>query len=104
MRRLFAPVILAAVLVSVAAAPVLAIKPVGSCPNTRFVSMDYQQFRALSLSVGVPESLLGPEHQAGWDSFDKNNDGSLCVMDLPDTHGTLDGWVFNVIDNTARAR
>ncbi len=104
MRRLLAPVILATALVSVAAAPVLAAKPVGSCPNTRFVSMGYQQFRTLSLSVGVPESLLGSEHQAGWDSYDKNNDGNLCVMDLPDTPGTLDGWIFNVVDNTARVR
>ena len=63
--------------------------------------MTYTEFRNLSLSLGVPEELLGPEHEAGWNAFDKNNDGMLCVMDLPDTPGDLGGWIFNVIDNTA---
>ncbi len=81
--------------------PVVAAKPDRGCPNAKFAFMDYQAFRDLSLSVGVPEEFLRPEHVAVWEGYDKNEDGWLCVMDLPDTPGTFEGWVFNVIDNTA---
>lgn len=91
---------LALLLVITLSGPALAAKPVRGCPQP-FQQMGYQAFRSLSLSVGVPESLLGSEHQAGWQTRDRNDDGDLCVMDLPDTPGTLDGWVFNVVDNTA---
>ena len=44
--------------------------------------------------------------RAGWaaagDAIDKNDDNMICVKDLPDTPGTENGWIFNVIDNTAR--
>ena len=104
MRRIVAPLVLAAALAAVAAAPVLAAKPVGACPNSSFTSMTYREFRALSVSLGVPEALLGAAHEAGWNSYDKNGDGMNCVMDLPDNAGTLGGWVFNVVDNTAHSR
>ena len=66
--------------------------------------MTYVEVRELSLAVGVPEEFLGAEHRAQWDAIDKNDDGRLCVKDLPDTPGTFFGWIFNVIDNTANRR
>lgn len=104
MRRIFTPLVLAATLAAVAAAPVVAAKPVGECPNGAFTLMSYPEFRALSVLLGVPEDLLGAEHEEGWNTYDRNDDGSLCVMDLPDNAGTLGGWVFNVVDNTAHSR
>lgn len=88
----------------VLAGPVLAARPVGRCGNEGFDLMTYSQFRALSVSVGVPEELLGPEHLAQWNSINKNDDKYLCVKDLPDTPGHLGGWIFNVVDNTARVK
>jgi len=90
-------------LLALTAGPVFAAKPVGRCPNSKFTAMKYSEFRALSVAVGVPEEFLGAEHAAQWDVFDRNDDGTLCVMDLPDTPGTFEGWQFNVIDNTASA-
>ena len=101
MRRIITSLVLAAALAGVAAAPVGAAKPARGCPNDAFTMMTYPAFRALSLALGVPEELLGPEHEAGWNTYDRNDDGLLCVMDLPDNAGTLNGWVFNAIDNTA---
>ena len=95
--------LLGVVLAASVAAPAAAAKPVGGCPNGGFQLMTYQQFRALSISVGVPEPLLGAEHEAAIGNIDKNDDGKICVRDQPDTPGTLGGWIFNVIDNTARA-
>ncbi len=103
MRRITVTFAVIAVALALAG-PVAAAKPVGGCPNPKFELMTYTQFRNLSLSVGVPAELLGPEHAAAWDKFDKNDDGRLCVMDLPDTPGTFFGWIFNVIDNTAKSR
>jgi len=104
MRRSLTVLAMAFTLAAALAAPALAAKPVGACPNPGFVAMTYAQFRALSLQVGVPEELLGAEHAAQFATINKNNDPFVCVMNLPDTPGTLDGWIFNVIDNTARAR
>ena len=95
--------VLGVALAASVALPAAAAKSIGSCPNGDFQLMTYQQFRALSLSVGVPASELGPEHEAAVGDIDKNDDGRICVRDQPDTPGTLDGWIFNVIDNTARA-
>lgn len=83
------------------ASPAIAGKPDRGCPNDGFTAMTYQQFRDLSLSLGIPEELLGEEHAAGWAGYDRNDDGSLCVKDLPDTAGHLGSWVFNVVDNTS---
>jgi hypothetical protein len=99
MRRLSA--LVGIVLALGIAVPASAVKPIGACPNARFDLMNYAAFRALSVSVGVPEALLGPEHLAAWQGFDKNDDTLACVMDLPDNAGTLGGWIFNVVDNTA---
>ena len=104
MQRLLATLATLLVLLITFAQPVAAAKPVGGCPNPKFELMTYTQFRNLSLPVGVPAELLGPEHAAAWDDFDKNNDGRLCVKDLPDTPGTFFRWIFNVIDNTAKSR
>ena len=100
MRAIVVAVISGA-LVAAMAGPVVAAKPSRSCPNEKFTRMDYPTFRALSVSVGVPEALLGAEHLAGWQNIDRSGDGLLCVMDLPDTPGTEGGWIFNVVDNTA---
>lgn len=103
MRRSIPAMLAVMALLLTFAAPAAAAKPVGGCPNGGFELMTYQQFRTLSLSVGVPESLLGAEHEAAVGAIDKNDDGMICVRDQPDTPGTLGGWIFNVIDNTARA-
>lgn len=81
--------------------PAAAAKPIRGCGTGGFELMTYEAFRDLSITVGVPEELLGDEHRAGWDAYDRNGDGSLCVKDLPDTPGHLGSWVFNVVDNTA---
>lgn len=91
----------AVVLALALASPVLAGRPARGCSNDQFVPMSYADFRELSLDVGVPEALLGPDHLAGWRKIDKNGDDILCVKDLPDTKGHLGTWVFNVIDNTS---
>ncbi len=101
MRRVVAVLFATVALIALAAGPALGIKPVGGCPNPKFEPMTYPEFRALSGSVGVPEEFLGEEHAAQWLVYDKNTDGTLCVMDLPDNPGTFFGWQFNVIDNTA---
>ena len=101
MRRL--SLLLGMGLAASVAGPTAATKPVGGCSNGGFELMTYQQFRTLSLAVGVPESLLGAEHEATIGAIDKNDDGRICVRDQPDTPGTLGGWIFNVVDNTARA-
>jgi len=98
MSRLFS-LFLALLLVTAIAGPALAAGPSRGCPNDKFVLLDYEAFRALSLSVGVPEDVIASE--ALWQNTDRSGDGLLCVMDLPDTPGTLDGWIFNVVDNTA---
>ena len=100
MRRLTVVLAIGAMALATAM-PVAAVKPIRGCPNEGFVPMDYTTFRNLSISVGVPLELLGPEHLAGWNVYDRNDDGMLCVKDLPDTPGTLDGWIFNVVDNTS---
>ena len=84
----------------VAVAPATA-SPARSCPNDQFALMTFAQFRALSVAVGVPEVYLGEAWLAKMTSFDKNGDGRVCVMDLPDTPGHYGAWVFNVIDNAA---
>jgi hypothetical protein len=104
MRRVLSPVLLGAILAAALVVPVAAAKPVGACPNPAFEAMTYPEFRELMLELGVPEELLDASHEALFPTFDKNNDGLVCFMDLPDNAGTLNGWVFNAIDNTARAR
>jgi hypothetical protein len=102
MRRVVVMTIVLVALLAVAAGPVAAKKPIRGCPNPSFDQMAMEEFRELSLEVGVPAELLfTPEWEAGWDAYDRNGDGALCVKDLPDTPGTLDGWIFNVVDNTS---
>lgn len=86
------------------AAPVSAAKPVRGCAGD-FALMSIDAFRNVSLAVGVPPELLGEDWEAGLRArFDKNTDSMICVKDLPDTPGTLDGWIFNVVDNTSNHR
>jgi hypothetical protein len=102
MRRTVVVLIAVVALLAAAAGPVAAAKPIRGCPNPSFDQLSMEEFRALSQAVGVPDELLfTPEWEAGWGEFDKNGDGDLCVQDLPDTPGTADGWIFNVIDNTS---
>jgi hypothetical protein len=83
------------------AGPVAADKPVRGCPADK-VSMSRDEFRTLSLSLGIPPELLfNPDWEAGWDAYDKNADTYLCVGDVPNTPGHLDTWIFNVTDNTS---
>lgn len=100
MRRIATTLVIAALTLAVAT-PANAGKPVRGCPNDGFVLMSYSAFRALSIELGVPEDLLGPDHLAAWNGFDRNDDGLACIKDLPDTAGHLGSWVFNAIDNTS---
>lgn len=100
MRRIVTAIAIAALTLAVAA-PANAAKPARGCPNDGFVLMNYPDFRDLSIELGVPEDLLGPDHLAAWNSFDRNDDGLACIKDLPDTSGHLGTWVFNAIDNTS---
>ena len=104
MRRSLNVLAMAFALAAALAAPALAAKPAGACPNPKFVPMTYPQFRALLLQRGVPEEFLGAEHAAQFATLDKNNDSLVCLMERPDTPGTLNGGVFNAVDNTASAR
>ena len=103
MRRSITALMAAVALAIAMAVPALAVKPIGVCPNRQFEALTYAEFLALSRSVGVPEEFLGADHFAAFQAFDKNNDGLVCIKDLPDTPGHLGGWVFNAIDNTANS-
>ena len=100
MRRSL-PLGMGLLLIFVLAGAVSAAKPTRGCGNEGFVIMSYPEFRQLSLDVGVPEELLGPEHETFWNALDRNDDGLACIKDLPDTSGHLGSWVFNAVDNTA---
>jgi len=101
-RRIGATTLIAVGLMSIAlAAPVSAAKPARGCPDGKAL-LTIEQFRTLSIRVGVPPEIVGAEWEAGLRSaFDKNRDGRICVQDLPDTKGHLGTWIFNVTDNTS---
>ena len=83
------------------ASPAAAAKPARGCTQD-FVPMTQAEFKALSLSVGVPADFVeSPEWAATWDAYNRNGDAYLCIKDLPNTPGHLDTWVFNVTDNTS---
>jgi hypothetical protein len=91
----------AALLILAIAAPVYAARPTRGCSDSKVV-MARDDFRQLSIDVGVPPELLfTPVWEAGWASYDKNGDTNLCVGDKPDTPGHLGTWLWNVTDNTA---
>lgn len=91
----------AALLILAIAVPVHAARPTRGCSDGK-VLMARDDFRQLSIDVGVPPELLfTPEWEAGWASYDKNGDTNLCVGDKPDTPGHLGTWLWNVTDNTA---
>jgi hypothetical protein len=102
MRR--APIFIAMLvaLSTLIAGPVAAARPIGGCGNPSFSTMTFEAFREMSRELGVPGELLdSPEYAAHFAKIDKNNDNLVCVKDLPDNAGTLFGWIFNVVDNTA---
>jgi hypothetical protein len=84
------------------AAPTFAVKPDGACPNDGFDKMTYAEFTALEISVGAPQEIIDAL-PAALATIDANDDGSVCVMDGPDTPGHLGAWLFNVIDNTSHS-
>ena len=102
-RRIDAMALMSIGLLSImVAAPVSAAKPARGCSDGKAL-MSIEQFRAMSLSIGVPADLLGADWEAGLRTgVDKNGDGSICVKDVPDTNGHLDTWIFNVVDNTSK--
>jgi hypothetical protein len=94
---------LAAMLMTFAlAAPVLAVKPLGSCPNDGFDAMNLNEFIALELSLGLPPDLV-PAYSAAWASLDRNGDGALCIKDVPDTPGHTGAIYYNAVDNTSHS-
>ena len=90
-----------AMLLLAAAVPASAARPARGCSDDK-VAMTRDEFRDMSLELGVPSELLfTPEWEAGWAAIDKNGDTIGCVQDKPDNAGHLGTWIFNVTDNTA---
>ena len=102
-RSMIRASIVATLLSLALATPTLALKPDGNCPNDAFDKMTYAEFIALEISVGAPQEILDAV-PAGLAAIDANDDGSVCVMDGPDTPGHLGAWLFNVIDNTSHSQ
>jgi ABC-type sugar transport system substrate-binding protein len=102
-RRMSSTALVAVALLSIAlAAPVSAAKPARGCGAADLKTIE--QFRMLSLSVGVPPEILGADWETSLRTgVDKNGDGSICVKDVPDTKGHLGTWIFNVVDNTSNS-
>ena len=82
------------------ARPISAASPARSCPDA-FLLLDFYQFVAYSVSLGNPPEVYPDEPGSGWRRADRNGDGRLCIMDLPDNYGQLDGLAFNAVDNVA---
>lgn len=102
MRRALILVVVLVALAAMTAGPVVAAKPVRGCANPSFTLMTTGALREMSRELGVPGELLdSPDYAAALAKIDNNGDTMLCVKDLPDTAGTLFGWIFNVVDNTA---
>lgn len=97
MRRLITVGVLSAIVSVSSAAPAGAGHPQGRC-GRGFDLMTIEDTLPL-VSEGSPnpvEVLL-----AALQGIDKNDDGLLCVKDLPDTPGSP-SYVRNVVDNTAQ--
>jgi hypothetical protein len=91
----------AALLSFVLASPVNAAQPARGCPDNAFMKMTYFEFRDYSISLGNPPEAFPPTPGSGWRRADTNADGLLCIKDIPDNTGTLDGLVFIAVDNTS---
>jgi hypothetical protein len=100
-RRRFAGLSASTLLFAMAlASPAIAASPTRGCPD-QFLKLDYWQFVAYSISLGNPPEVYPPQPGSYWTKLDKNGDGLLCIMDLPDNYGQLDGLAFNGVDNVA---
>ena len=100
-RRLAAVSVIAALLATVAATPVLARPPVGTCPAgfgigpmTLEAAIEYKVGTA-----GMPEAAV-PFFTAYFASVDKNGNGEICMRELPDTPG-IPAWVSQLKDDNA---
>ena len=89
-RRLFAVAALMSLPVSLSAVPAGASPPVGNCPPPFQGPLTFAQIIA---TWPPPPGFPDPEGVLA--GYDKNSDGSLCVLPLP-------GEGLNVIDNSAR--
>ena len=81
--------------------PARADQPARGCPDKAFLKMTFFEFRDYSISLGNPPEAFPPTPGAGWLAVDQNADGFLCIKDVPDNTGTLDGLVFIAVDNTS---
>lgn len=118
--------LVAVVTVSALVAPAAqAVKPVGDCPGEQWLSTtiptdvddtasDLWQLTLAgleaefgSLDAALPAFGLSSLEElvelviAGASAYDKNGDGTLCLMALPHTRGNP-AYKFNAVDNTAR--
>ena len=100
--RVLRSMVAGALLSLVVAAPALAVKPVGGCPNSQYDVMTLQGFIDLEVSVGAPTDVV--EGLPGLlDVIDANNDGHVCILDVPDTRGHQGPVLFNIVDNTSHS-
>jgi hypothetical protein len=88
-RRTFVAPMMTMLLISMGSPAVAATPPVGTCPPSFDGPLT---FRQIVKKYPPPPEL--PDPIGALASFDKNGDGSLCVLDIP--HEPI-----NVIDNVA---
>jgi hypothetical protein len=90
-RRSFAVVALLSLLLGLSVLPAHASPPIGNCPPA---FQGPHTFAEIIHNWPPPEGFPDPEGALA--GYDKNGDGSLCVLPLPG------GTNINVIDNSAR--
>lgn len=89
--------------VAMAVPAVSASKPVAGCSNGFDLGpMSLDESLAIKTSLGFPSDAT-PFYEALFDTFDKNDNGLLCLKDLPDTPGIAPS-VFQLADDVAAAR
>ena len=101
MRRIAAGLLTTGLMLAALASPVMAAQAPRGCPEPAFLSMTFYEFRAYAIASGLPESAYPTSPGAGWIAVDVNNDGVVCIKDLPDNYGTLGGFLFIGVDNNS---
>lgn len=96
-RLILLPLTAAIVVLALAAAPSVAVKPSANCPPP-FEKLTFEEALVLAHETGVP--LSDEELLALFAVDDKNGDENLCFASLPDTPKRTDA--VNIVDNTAR--
>jgi hypothetical protein len=92
----------AALVLAISAAPVIAVKPVGRCPNgIQIGPLDLDAAIEYKRQFGFPDEGFA-FFEGLFASFDKNGNGLVCLKDLPDTPG-IPPFVTQLADDVSRA-